>query len=212
MDSIYDALLQWVQTYGMPGVFLFMVAENAGVPVPTGLGFVTAHGLLASGAVPYWVAFLWIAAGHLVGSGISFYLGRATHSALTQWVAQRPGFLKAREKLQGWYARYGALTVLFGRLEGHVRPWASFIAGLSQVPQTTFWLWTVVGTFIFTAITMWLTAVGWEFWMHNPHWRLPIIIGALLACYGLPGYKVIEHLIKRRRRRAQLRVQQATGE
>ncbi|MBU0610486.1 MAG: VTT domain-containing protein [Armatimonadetes bacterium] len=201
MEHFYLVLYQWLQTYGLPATSLFMAAESAGAPVPTELGFVTAQGLVLARSVTYVEAFLWIAAGHLVGSGVSFYLGRATDSALARKLASRRSVMHVRAKLQGWYARYGALTVLFGRLMGHVRPWASFIAGLSQVDPRTFWLWTVVGTFIFTAVTMWVTAVGWQFWLAYPQWRMPLIVGMLLVFYGIPLYKIVEHLVKRRRRR-----------
>jgi membrane protein DedA with SNARE-associated domain len=203
MDHIYYALYQWAQGYGLLASFFFMVIENAGVPFPTELGFITAHGLIVSGATSYPVAFAWIAAGHLVGSGISFYLGRATDSALARRLAERRSVMHARAKLQGWYARYGALTVLFGRLVGHVRPWASFVAGLSQVPAGTFWLWTVIGSLIFTAAAMWVTAVGWQFWLTHAQWRTPLIVGMMVLFYGLPAYKLAEHFIKRHRRRAQ---------
>lgn len=212
MESIYAALYQWVQAYGLPGVFLFMLVENLGVPFPTELGFLTAHSLVVSGAVPYWIAFLWIVSGHLLGAGVSFYLGRATGSALTRRLSEKPGVMRAREKLEGWYARYGALTVLFGRLEGHVRPWASFIAGLSQVRTSTFWLWTVIGSCIFTAVTMWVTAVGWQFWATHAAWRIPIVIGVLLIFYGLPVYKLVEHLVRSWRRRREKQAGQTAEE
>lgn len=202
MDHLYYALYQWVQAYGLPGVFLFMVVESAGVPFPTELGFITAQGLIVAQAHTYWEALAWIVAGHLVGSAIGFYLGRATDSALARYLAHKPVVMKAREKLQGWYARYGPVAILFGRLVGQVRPWASFIAGLSQVSALTFWLWTVAGTVIFTVITLWVTAVGWQFWQAHAAWRTPLIVGMLLIFYGLPLYKLLEALVKKLRRRA----------
>jgi membrane protein DedA with SNARE-associated domain len=200
MEHLYASMWQWVQAYGVHGVLLFMAAENVGVPLPTALGFLTAQGLVESHAITYWQAFLWIAAGHLIGAGASYHAGRATDSALGRYLSHRRGLMKACEKLQGWYDRYGALTLLFGRLEGHVRPWASFVAGLSRVEPLSFWLWTVVGTAIYTVVTMWVTAVGWKFWLAHAEWRAPIIIVILLAFYAVPGYKLVEHLVRRHRR------------
>lgn len=203
MDQIYAALYHWVQAHGLVGAFVFMAVESVGVPLPTELAFITAQALIVSDAAPYWEAFSWIAGGHLVGSGISFYLGRATNNALARRLARRPSVTTARAQLQGWYARYGPPTILFGRLVGQVRPWASFVAGLSQVPALTFWLWTVVGVIIYTAAAMWVTAVGTQFWLAHARWRAPLIVGMLVVFYGLPAYKLVEHLIKRLRRRGQ---------
>jgi membrane protein DedA with SNARE-associated domain len=201
MNHFYWALYQWVQAYGLHGAFLLMVAESVGVPLPTELGFITAQGMLLAHSTTYWAAFGWISAGHLVGSAASFYLGRATDNALSRRLARRRSVMHARAQLQGWYARYGALTILFGRLVGQVRPWASFVAGLSGVPVLTFWVWTTIGSLAFTACSMWVTAVGWQFWMTHAQWRTPLIVGMLVVFYGLPLYKLVEQLIKRRLRR-----------
>lgn len=197
---LYALLLHWVQGYGLPGTFVFMAAESAGVPFPTQFGFLVAEGLVGAGVTSYWTAFAIIVSGHLLGAGASFYLGRAADNALTRRLACRPSVMHARTQLQGWYSRYGALTVLFGRLEGHVRPWASFVAGMSQVSQGTFWLWTVIGTIIYSAVAMWITKYGWALWNAHPHTRVPIVVVVLLCFYGVPLYKLIEHLIKRRKK------------
>ena len=42
--------------------------------------------------------------------------------------------MKARDTLQHWYTRYGPVTIVAGRLLGHVRPWASLVAGMAHVP------------------------------------------------------------------------------
>ena len=200
MEHLYLSLWEWVQAYGLPGVFAFMAAENVGVPLPTVLGFITAQGLVHSHATVYWHVFLWIMSGQLLGAGISYHAGRATNSALGRYLSHRRRLMKACEKLRVWYDRYGTLTLLFGRLEGHVRPAASFVAGLSRVPPFPFWLWTTVGTAIFTAVTMWVTAVGMQYWVAHAQWRAPILIVVLLAFYAVPGYKLVEHLIRRYRR------------
>ena len=76
--------------------------------------------------------------------------------------------MEARGQMQRWYRKYGPLAILFGRLVGQVRPWASFVAGLAGVPLPQFCLWTILGTAVFTAVTMWVTAYGWQFWMVHP--------------------------------------------
>lgn len=206
MEQWYYNLFIWVQAHGLHGVFLFMAIESGGVPFPTELGFIAAQGLITSHDKSWWEAYAWIVMGHLVGAGFSYHLGRASDSALARYLAHKRGVMHTCEWLQRWYTRYGALTVLAGRLIGHVRPWASFAAGLSRVPETTFWLWTVLGTLVFTAVTMWITAVGWQFCMTHAAWRMPVIVGMLVVFYGLPAYKLVEHLVRRYQRRRQLSI------
>ncbi|MEN6545992.1 MAG: VTT domain-containing protein [Armatimonadia bacterium] len=201
MEHLYAGLLLWVQAHGLHGVFVFMFVESAGVPFPTELGFITAQGMLDAHLCSYWTAYAWIAMGHLVGSGVSYQLGRAGDNAATRRLAHRPGVVAVHEKMQRWYAKYGPLAILFGRLVGQVRPWSSFVAGLARVPVLPFWLWTIVGTLAFTACSMWVTAVGYAYWQAHRQLGGPMIAVMLLIFYGLPAYKGIEHLVKRLRRR-----------
>lgn len=201
MEHLYAVLLVWAQAHGLHGVFAFMLVESAGVPFPTELGFITAQGMLDAHMCSYWIAFAWISAGHMVGSGISYYLGRAGDTGISKYLAHKPSVVAAHQKMQKWFERYGALTILFGRLVGQVRPWSSFIAGLARVPQWSFWLWTTIGTLAFTACAMWVTAVGYAYWQAHRQLGGPMIAIMLLIFYGLPAYKGIEHLIQRHRRK-----------
>lgn len=201
MEHLYAVVLQWVQAYGLHGILVFMLAESAGLPLPTQFGFITAQGMLNAGSCSYWAAFAAISLGHLLGAGISYHVGRASDSALTRRLAHKPGVIDVHQKMRRWYIKYGPVTILFGRLMGHVRPWSSFVAGLSGVPVLPFWIWTFVGTLTFTAAAMWVTDVGYQYWQANRHLGAPIIIGMLIVFYGLPVYKGISHVVQRARSR-----------
>jgi membrane protein DedA with SNARE-associated domain len=201
MEHLYAVMLQWTSAHGLHGVFVFMLGESAGLPLPTQLGFITAQGLLDARLCGWWEVFAWISGGHLLGAAISYHLGRASDSALSRYVAHKPEVVAVQEKMTRWYAKYGPLAILFGRLIGQVRPWSSFVAGLSRVPALSFYLWTLIGTLAFSAIAMWVTDVGYRYWQAHRHMGLPIIIGMLVVFYGLPVYKGIAHLVKRHRQR-----------
>jgi len=201
MEHFYATLLAWAQAHGMKAVFVFMAVENLGVPWPTEAGFLAAQGLVRAKAVNYWWAYTVITLGHLFGAGVSYYLGRAGDSAFARHFTHSPRLMRARDRLQHWYERYGPFTLLFGRLVGQVRPWASIVAGMARVPQTTFWLWTVIGSLIYTAIAMWMTAWGWGLWEKYPQIRTPGVVGVLLVFYGLALYAVTVKLLQRAKRK-----------
>jgi membrane protein DedA with SNARE-associated domain len=201
METLYADLFRWVQAHGMHGVFLFMVLENLGIPFPTELGFITAQGLVNAGHASYVSAFLVIATGHLTGAGVTYYSGRAGRGFLVRRFSHSPGLTVAREWLEKWYARHPALTILGGRLLGHFRPWASLAAGMAHVPPLQFWLWTTIGTMIFSALAMWFTIWGWYFWKLFPWIRIPAVIVLFGVFYGVSGFAAIRGLIRRKRRR-----------
>lgn len=204
MEHIYLDLFQWVQAHGMLGVFVFMLTESGGVPFPTELGFITAQGLIEAGYSSYWDAFVWITVGHLLGAGSSYYAGRAGDNALAKRFSHSKRMMRARETMQHWYTRYGPAAIVFGRLVGQVRPWASFVAGLARVPQPQFWVWTVIGSVIYTWAAMWVTEWGWQLWVKYPNLRATMVVTVLVVFYGAVVYAAIANLVKRRRRRRKL--------
>lgn len=201
MEHFYDLLLAWAHAHGMKAVFLFMVAENMCIPFPTEVGFVTAQGLINARAASFWEAYFVITLGHLVGSGFSYYLGRAGDNAFARRFSHSPRMMRARGKLQHWYDRYGALTVLFGRLIGQVRPWSSLMAGMAGVRPGPFWLWTVIGSLIYTFMAMGFTKWGFGVWERYPQIRVPALIGMFLVFYGVALYAVAARFIRRHRRK-----------
>jgi membrane protein DedA with SNARE-associated domain len=203
MEHFYQLLLAWAQAHGMKAVFLFMVAENMCIPFPTEVGFVTAQGLINVGAVGFWEAYIVITLGHMLGSGFSYYMGRAGDNAFARRFSHSPRMMRARDKLQRWYDKYGAVTVLFGRLEGHVRPWSSLMAGMAGVRPGPYWLWTLIGSMMYTFMAMGFTKWGWALWMKYPQIRIPALVGMFLVFYGVALYAVLVRFLRRHRRRKQ---------
>ena len=201
MHEIYVTLWQWVQIHGLAGVFVFMLVESSGVPFPTELGFITAQGLITAGYTSYWEAYAYITVGHLLGSTISYHLGRAGDSALSRRFSHSKRMMHARDRMQTWYASYGPVAIVFGRLVGQVRPWASFVAGMAQVPPAPFFIWTVVGSIAYTFAAMWVTEWGWVLWQKYPHMQAAMVATVIAVFYGSAVFAISHRLILRRRRR-----------
>jgi membrane protein DedA with SNARE-associated domain len=203
IHGVYGDLWVWVQAHGMAGVWLFMFVENIGVPFPTELGYIAAQGLIVTHIVPLWWAYVVIVLGHLCGAAVTYHAGRASHTALGRWFTHRPSLMQARDKLQKWYARFGPLTLLFGRLVGQVRPWSSLVAGMANVPPGVFWLWTVIGTLLYCVLAMYVTVMGFHIWERFPALRVPLIVGVVVVFYGSMLYALIHRWISRHLRRRQ---------
>jgi membrane protein DedA with SNARE-associated domain len=106
--------------------------------------------LVAAGALDFAPLFVAAAAGALLGSSISYWLGlRYGPSVLALWPLSRDPQLAARG--QAAFARWGAATVLVGHFVGPLRSVAFLAAGLSAMPALLFQLANVPG------------AVAWAF-------------------------------------------------
>jgi len=160
-----------------------MAIENMGVPFPTEAGFLYSVVEVRAGRLSFLTAFLVINLGHLVGSGISYLLGRYSNNALARRWQRSRKMQQVRLTLENWYARYGPWTLLLGRLVGYVRPFSSFVAGLGKVNWKPFCLWTSLGTLIINSFCWLATATMVQVWSTYPHRRW--VVGAVFAFFTL---------------------------
>jgi len=201
MQHIYAELFAWVQLHGMAGVFVLVLSETCGVPFATEVGLITAQGLIVSGHATHWEAYASITGAHLLGAGVSYHLGRAGDSTLARRFSHSKRMMRTRDRMQRWYSQYGPFAIVFGRLVGQVRPWASFVAGMAQVPPVPFWIWTVVGSIAYTFAAMWVTEWGWVLWQKYPHMQVAMVVAVIAVFYGSAGFAITHKLMQRRRRR-----------
>ena len=54
------------------------------------------------------------------------------------------------DRAENWFEKYGNVTVFFSRFVPIVRTYISFPAGVSQMPIWKFWIYTVVGDFLWS--------------------------------------------------------------
>ncbi len=94
-----------------------------GVAIMFGIG-----ALISAGAIEFWPAFSWAAAGAVVGDVSSFLLGFHFRDRITNlWPFNR--YQDSLEQGQAFFAKYGGKSVAFGRFFGPVRAVVPLIAG-----------------------------------------------------------------------------------
>jgi membrane protein DedA with SNARE-associated domain len=144
-----------VQVFGYPLLFLIVMSESGGLPVPGETGLITAAVLASQGKLKIELVIALAAAGAIVGDNIGYLIGREGGG----WLLQRPGpFLKQRRRVleigQPFFDRHGPKAVFFGRFVLGLRVWASWLAGATHMHWRSFVLWNALG-----GIT-WATAIG----------------------------------------------------
>jgi membrane protein DedA with SNARE-associated domain len=142
--------------HGLPLLFLVVMIESFGVPLP-GETALIAFGVLASQGnySITWVIVL-AAAGAIIGDNLGYWLiGRWGGRALFRrwrWLNQyAERVLPRAERLM---RRHGAKTVFFGRFITVLRYTAAWIAGLGRMHWWQFLFWNAAGGIC------WATAVG----------------------------------------------------
>jgi membrane protein DedA with SNARE-associated domain len=144
-----------VQVFGYPLLFLIVMSESGGLPVPGETGLITAAVLASQGKLKIELVIALAAAGAIVGDNIGYLIGREGGG----WLLQRPGpFLKQRRRVleigQPFFDRHGPKAVFFGRFVLGLRVWASWLAGATHMHWRSFVLWNALGGIA------WATAIG----------------------------------------------------
>jgi membrane protein DedA with SNARE-associated domain len=144
-----------VEVFGYPLLFLVVMAESAGVPLPGETGLLAAGVLASRGKLQIEIVIVVAALGAIVGDNIGYQIGRKGG----RWLLERPGRfeLQRRQVLlvgEPFFERHGPKAVFFGRFILGLRTWASWIAGATHMRWRSFFLWNALGGIC------WATGVG----------------------------------------------------
>jgi membrane protein DedA with SNARE-associated domain len=135
-----------VTVAGYPLVFVIVMAESGGVPIPGETALLTASVLASQGKLSIVPVIALAAAGAIIGDNIGYLIGRKGG----RWLLQRPGpFLRQRLEVlsvgEPFFAKHGPKAVFFGRFILGLRTWASWLAGATRMHWRLFALWNAVG-------------------------------------------------------------------
>jgi membrane protein DedA with SNARE-associated domain len=176
--------IETIKLYGIAGIFFSLMAENMGVPLPTEGAYLVAHSYISHGRYSFWSLFWLMVAAQMIGSTLSYVLGRILDRQLLHRLNRSSKFLRANERIHNWYEKYGSVTVLGTKLIGYVRPYSSFVAGIANYPFWSFTWWSIVGTLIIVYITMKATGLLVIVWQRFPGGPVIVSIGVLLGFLG----------------------------
>jgi membrane-associated protein len=144
-----------VTSAGYPLLFVLVMSEAAGVPIPGETALIAAAVLASQGKLEIVLVIALAAAGAIVGDNIGYAIGRKGG----RWLLERPGLFH-RQRLEvlrvgePFFKTHGPKAVYFGRFLLGLRVWASWLAGATRMRWRSFALWNALGGI------SWATAVG----------------------------------------------------
>jgi membrane protein DedA with SNARE-associated domain len=144
-----------VSSAGYPLLFLIVMAESGGLPIPGETGLIAAAVLASQGKLQIVLVIVLAAAGAIVGDNIGYLIGRKGG----RWLLERPGpFRRQRREVlvigEPFFERHGPKAVFFGRFVLGLRVWASWLAGATRMHWRSFVVWNALGGI------SWATAIG----------------------------------------------------
>lgn len=148
MTEYIELLYQWVATHQDHAwwiIFLIAFVESTvllGILIP-GLPLMLMLGsLIAAKVLDPWTVIFWCIIGAIVGDGLSFWIGKYfRRPILNMWpLNKHPGWVAQGES---FFARWGGISILFGRFFGPLRATIPVLAGVLGMSQRRFTGWNI---------------------------------------------------------------------
>jgi len=209
VTNIIDILAQFVistiDQIGYFGIFLLMLLESCGIPMPSEVIMPFSGFLVADGRMLFWLVVAMGTLGNLAGSLLAYWMGHKGGRPLIEKYGKYILISKRDLDLaDNWFKKYGDFAVFFGRLLPIIRTYISFPAGIAKMDLKRFSLYTVLGALPWTALFAWLgikMGNNWELIrtkLHNFDLAMAILVVLFIALYvwrhlkhtKVPGPKV----------------------
>ena len=146
----------WLESYGYLVVFLLVMIESIGIPVPGETALIGAA--LYAGSthkLEIWGVIGAAIAGAIIGDNIGFAIGRYGGARVLLRHGHRIGLHEGRLKIGVWlFRRHGGKVVFWGRFVSILRTYAAFLAGTNQMAWPRFLFFNAGGAIV------WATAFG----------------------------------------------------
>ncbi len=145
--NILEFITQLISSWGYAGIFVTMTLESALILIPSEVVIPFAGFLAYMGEMNIWLIVLVSSFANLTGSIIAYevgkYLGRGFIERYGKYVLLNMGHLQL---VEGWFDKYGSLTVLFSRMLPVVRTYNALPAGIGKMNFPKFCLYTFIGS------------------------------------------------------------------
>ncbi|HEX6585829.1 MAG TPA: DedA family protein [Solirubrobacterales bacterium] len=197
-DFIVDPLVEFcvnvIGEIGYAGIFLLMLVESANIPMPSEAtmlfagfkveeGELTLLGITAAGVL-----------GNVVGSWCGYAIGYWGREELLERHHVFHVSPKQMKRVEGWFERYGAITVFFTRMLPIVRTFISTPAGAAHMPLWRFTIYTAAGCIPWVLM---LGIIGVEVGERWEEWRDKLHYFDYVVLAGIVGL-IVYFLIRRR--------------
>lgn len=173
-----------ISAIGYLGVFFLMVMESMVIPIPSELVLPFAGFLISRGDFSFVGVILASSAGSIVGSLISYYMGRYGGNAFVIRFG-RYVLLDVEDlnKTERWFEKRGEYTIFISRFIPVVRHLISIPAGIGKMDLKRFCIYTIVGASMWNFILIYAGYLLGEHWDRIKHYSEPVslTVAALLV-------------------------------
>jgi len=187
VEHVLGTLEPWIHHYGVAAVFVILLFESLGVPLPGESLLVVSAILSGRGDLSFPGLLVSAWAGSVIGDNIGYLIGRMLGRRLAWRYGGKIGLTAERlQKVEALYAHYGAVTVAFARFVNVLRQLNGVVAGTMQMDWRHFLAFNALGAAFW--VLAW-TMAGFYLGRHGTHIAMLLhrlgFLGPVLAAIAL---------------------------
>lgn len=177
MSDWFQSLLPQLQHLGIAGYWLLALATFGesffltGMFIPGTVLLVIMGGLVPANYYDFADLVLFAVIGSILGDGASYESGR-----LGRFHVDRYAFLKTYlVKGRAYFAKHGGKSVIMGRFIGPIRPIIPFVAGVSEMRRSIFYMYNILSAFGWSILYLSLGYIFGVAWKSALTWSSAIV-------------------------------------
>lgn len=180
---VSHGVLLAIERFGYGGVFVLMMAESAGLPIPSEIIMPFSGFLVSTGSFNFWATVAVGTVANVVGS-LLFYRAGAWFGRplVARWGAYVFFRVSELERAEQWFERWGNWAIVVSRMLPGIRTYISFPAGLAKMPFVPFIFLTAAGSFPWVLGLTWAGVLFGERWeaVRRYFEQFDFLIGAIV--------------------------------
>jgi membrane protein DedA with SNARE-associated domain len=135
-----------VHHYGLVALFLVVMLESGGLPLPGETALVAAAVFATRGQLNIAEVIAVAAAAAIIGDNLGYWVGRTGgRKVLERWGPLKRWSERVLPWAERFFERHGAKTIFIGRFFSVLRVTAAWLAGISRMPWWKFFFWNAAG-------------------------------------------------------------------
>ena len=177
-------LLHLIGRYGYLVVFLGVMLESTGVPLPGETILIAAGALVHKGVLDLGDALFFGILGAVIGDQIGYWAGRfGGRPFVLRWGRYALIMPVRLAHAEAFFARRGGRAVFLARFVAGLRVFGALVAGTSRMPWGKFTLYSLLGGIVWAAAAVSLGYFLWASISLVEHWigRVSLLLVAALA-------------------------------
>ncbi len=190
LHQFVGAMAPWLHAYGSAAVFVILLFELLGLPLPGESLLIVAAVLAGRGDISFPVLLLSAWGGAVAGDNIGYLIGKTLGRTLLRRYGRKVGIKpESLQQVEAAFARYGAIAVGVARFVNVLRQLNGVVAGALEMHWLRFLVFNALGGAIW--VVTW-TAAG--YYLGKNDTKIELLVHRL-GVYGLVIVVVVAGLV-----------------